>query len=331
MAHGELLVRYADNPILTADQWPYPIHTVFNPGAIRLKDGRTLLLCRCEDQRGLSHLCKAVSMDGAGGWQIDRSPTFSHDPGHYPEELWGVEDPRITYVPELDQYIIAYTAYGKVGPGVSLAKTEDFVTFERLGLTMQPDDKDAALFPQRFNGNYYLIHRPMSSEGCDLWITQSPDLKTWGMPSLMLRARRGSWWDANKIGLSAPPIETPEGWLILYHGVRTHASGSLYRVGAALFDLRRPEIPLLRGASWIMGPEASYERTGDVANVVFPCGFTIGADGDTINLYYGAADSSVCLANGSIRQIMGWLMEHGEPLPHQAGLDAEIADPMLTH
>jgi len=309
---GELFRRHPANPILTAAQWPYPIHTVFNPGAIRLKDGRTLLLCRCEDHRGLSHFCKAISEDGITGWQIDRSPTFQPDPDNYPEELWGIEDPRITFVAELDAYIIAYTAFGKVGPGVSLAKTTDFVNFERLGLTMQPDDKDAALFPCKFGGCFLLIHRPISSEGADLWVSESPDLKNWGSPKLLLRARRGAWWDANKVGLSPPPIETPKGWLVLYHGVRTHASGSLYRVGLALFDLHEPHKLLRRGPSWIIGPEAPYERMGDVNNVVFPTGYTIGADRDTIYMYYGAADTSVCVTVGSIKRLLEWIEEHGE-------------------
>ena len=319
MKTGELLRRHPGNPILTAADWPYPVHSVFNPGATKLKDGRTLLLCRCEDHRGLSHLCKAISMDGITDWQIDHSPTFQSGGDGYPEEVWGVEDARITFVPELDSYIIAYTAFGKVGPGVSLAKTKDFVTFERLGLMMQPDDKDAALLPRRIEGNFLLIHRPVSTDGADLWITQSPDLKTWGNPRLMLRARRGAWWDANKVGLSPPPIETPDGWLVLYHGVRTHASGSLYRVGAALFDLEHPETVLIRGDSWIMGPEACYERIGDVPNVVFPNGYTVGEDGDTLHLYYGAADSAVCLAIGSVSEILKWLKDHGDHIGPQTG------------
>jgi predicted GH43/DUF377 family glycosyl hydrolase len=123
----------------------------------------------------------------------------------------------------------------------------------------------------------------------------------------MLEARRGGWWDANKIGLCSPPIETAKGWLTIYHGVRHTASGSIYRLGLALFDLNEPEICLQRGDSWMFGPEASYERLGDVKDVVFPCGQTIGADGDTINLYYGAADTSMALATGSIRSLLSWL------------------------
>jgi predicted GH43/DUF377 family glycosyl hydrolase len=126
----------------------------------------------------------------------------------------------------------------------------------------------------------------------------------------MLQARRGGWWDANKVGLSPPLIETDRGWLMIYHGVRQTASGSLYRLGLALFDLERPEHCLKRGNSWIFGPEAPYEREGDVGNVAFPCGYTLGTDGDSINLYYGAADTSLALATGSVRQLLRWLDEN---------------------
>ena len=101
-----------------------------------------------------------------------------------------------------------------------------------------------------------------------MWISYSPDLRHWGRHRLMLEARRGAWWDANKIGLSPPPIETSRGWLVLYHGVRHTPSGCLYRLGLALFDLENPEKCLLRGDSWIFGPEAEYERHGDVDDVV---------------------------------------------------------------
>jgi len=126
-----------------------------------------------------------------------------------------------------------------------------------------------------------------------------------------LLARKGAWWDANKVGLSPPLIETPRGWLMLYHGVRQTAAGSLYRLGLALLDKEHPDRCVLRGDSWIFGPEASYEREGDVGYVAFPCGYTIGDDGDAINLYYGAADTSVALATGSIRACLAWLDKNG--------------------
>jgi len=299
-----LLHRHRNNPILTAADWPYPAHTVFNPGATRLRDGTTLLLCRVEERSGLSHLCAARSPNGVDAWVLDPEPTFRPDPERYPEELWGIEDPRITYVDELGKYAIAYTAFSKGGPGVALALTEDFRSFERYGLIMQPDDKDAALLPRRIGGNFALLHRPVGASGAHIWISYSTDLWHWGSHKLVLPARKGGWWDADRVGLSPPPIETPQGWLVIYHGVRQTAAGGLYRVGLALFALDTPERCLARSDEWIFGPEAPYERDGDVDNVVFPCGYTLDADGDTLNLYYGAADTSIALATGSVRELL---------------------------
>jgi predicted GH43/DUF377 family glycosyl hydrolase len=308
--HPELFRRHKLNPVLTADHWPYPVNSVFNPGAALLPDGATLLLCRVEDRRGHSHLCVARSANGVDDWQIDPEPTLLADPEHFPEELWGIEDPRITYVPELSQYAIAYTAYTRSGPGVSLALTPDFRHFERYGMIMSPEDKDAALFPHRIGGYWALIHRPVSYHGAHIWISYSPDLRHWGSHKLMLEARQGGWWDANKIGLSPPPIETEQGWLVIYHGVRHTAAGSLYRLGLALFDLHTPERCLKRSNEWIFGPEERYEQRGDVGNVVFPGGYTLAPDGDTLHLYYGAADTSIALATGSIGAMLEWLEQH---------------------
>jgi predicted GH43/DUF377 family glycosyl hydrolase len=233
------------------------------------------------------------------------------DPEHYPEELWGIEDPRITYLPELGQYAIAYTAYASGGPGVALALTEDFLHFERYGVIMQPEDKDAALLPHRIDGYWALIHRPVSANSADMWISYSSDLRNWGNHKKILEARLGGWWDANKVGLSPPPIETSEGWLVIYHGVKHNGSGVIYRLGLALFDLEMPECCLKRGDEWVFAPEEPYERDGDVDKVVFPCGYTLAADLDTIRIYYGAADTSIAMATGSVQAMLTWLDENG--------------------
>ena len=308
-----LFQRHRHNPILSAKDWPYPVNTVFNAGATLLPDGTTLLLCRVEDRRGHSHLCAARSKNGVDSWEIDKQPTMLPDIEGHPEEIWGIEDPRITFVPELKKYAIVYTSYSRGGPGVSLAMTEDFRRFERIGVVMTPEDKDAALLPHRIGGNWALIHRPLTVFGAHVWISYSPDLRHWGSHRMILQARRGGWWDANKIGMSPPPIETKKGWLMIYHGVRQSPAGCLYRLGLALFDLQTPEKCLLRGDKWVFGPEEPYEREGDVGNVVFPCGYTVAPDGDTLNMYYGAADTSMCLATGSIRELLSWLERHGQP------------------
>ena len=263
-----------------------------------------------EDRSGLSHFCASRSANGIDGCQIDPQPTLLPDPHNHPEELWGIEDPRITFVEELKKYVVVYTAYTRDGPGVALALTEDFKNFERYGIIMSPEDKDAALLPYRIGGHWALIHRPVSAPRAHMWISYSPDLIHWGSHKLMMDARKGAWWDANKIGLSPPPIETPAGWLVIYHGVKQPCGGCIYRLGLALFDLNKPEICLKRGNQWIFAPEELYEQHGDVGNVVFPCGYTIGPDGDTINIYYGAADTSIALATGSIREMLEWLEQH---------------------
>ncbi len=309
-----LLTRHPDNPLLDAFDWPYFVNTVFNPGAVRLPSGETLLLCRVEDCSGLSHFCVARSADGITNWKIDPHPTLLPDLENHPEELWGIEDPRIVWAPELDSYAVTYACYSQRGPGVSLALTKDFRHFDRIGIIMPPDDKDAALLPRKIDGRWAMLHRPVPGTGrAHIWMSFSPDLKHWGDHTVVLKARRGAWWDAFKVGLSPPPIETREGWLLMYHGVRITPGGCLYRLGLALLDLEDPTRCLVRSTKWIFGPERDYERLGDVGDVVFPCGSTIGDDGDTLNLYYGAADTSIALATGSIREMLDWLHENSTP------------------
>lgn len=307
----ELFFRYTHNPILTARDWPYPVNTVFNPGAT-IYDGKTLLLARVEDRRGFSHLTKAVSEDGISNWIIDKQPTLSPDPDNYPEEKWGIEDPRITYIDELGQYAVVYTAYSESGPMVSLALTRDFVSFERMGPIMPPEDKDAALFPRKFQGKWLLIHRPIE-HGAHIWISSSDNLKYWGDHKILIDTRGGAWWDSSKVGLSTPPLETPEGWLILYHGVRQTVAGAIYRLGLALLDLEDPCRVLRRSDEWIFGPREPYEKYGDVQDVVFPCGWVLDQAGGKLRIYYGAADTCIALAVANLRDLLDYILSCPEP------------------
>ncbi|GAB4256240.1 MAG: glycosidase [Deferrisomatales bacterium] len=309
----ELFERHPQNPILTCRDLPYPANSVFNPAAA-VVDGETVLLLRVEDRRGLSHLTVARSRDGVRGWRVDPRPALVPSPETHPEEIWGVEDPRVTYLEEQGRWIVAYTAYSRGGPLVSLAATADFRSFERLGPVMPPEDKDAALFPVRFDGRWALIHRPspaMERLGAHMWISFSPDLKHWGDHQVLLRARDGGWWDANKIGLSPPPLRTDRGWLLLYHGVRKTASGSLYRLGLALLDLDDPLRVLRRSSEWVLSPSEPYERAGDVPDAVFPCGWTL-VEGE-LRVYYGAADTCVALATARLDEVLDWLEAHDTP------------------
>ena len=310
----ELFKRHPENPILSVDDWPYDANSVFNAAAAYI-DHEVILLVRVEDFRGFSHFTLAKSKDGVHDWKIDTTPTFRPDPIHHPEEVWGIEDARITWVPELESWAITYTAFSKGGPLVSLATTKDFNTFQRLGPVMTPEDKDAAIFPIRFENRWAMLHRPVAKTGdtfsADIWLSFSPDLKHWGDHQQLIRAREGSWWDSGRIGLSAPPLETSEGWLILYHGVRSTASGSIYRLGLALLDIEDPRKVARRSDEWIFGPKAHYEREGDVDDVVFPCGW-IERNG-IVDMYYGAADSCIAMASANLKDLVDYITKCSRP------------------
>ena len=309
----DLLQRHPNNPIIAAEDIPYPVSSVFNTGAT-IYNEEVLLLMRIEDRRGISHLTKARSKDGFSNWHIDSKPTFMADPEHYPEEIRGIEDPRMTFLSETREWAIVYTSYSEEGPLVSIATTTDFTTFKRMGPAMLPTDKDAALFPIKFSDRWVMIHRPVPASTpfvqAHIWISFSPDLKHWGEHQILFRSRSGAWWDSYKIGLAAPPIETTEGWLIFYHGVKQMVGGDIYRVGVALLDADDPTKVRYRSKEWIFGPQEIYERIGDVSNVTFPCGVVV--RGDYLTCYYGGADSCIAAATGKISEIISWLKENGE-------------------
>jgi predicted GH43/DUF377 family glycosyl hydrolase len=302
---SNLFRRYEGNPILTAAHWPYPVNSVFNPGAIRL-NGEVLLLARVEGMRGFSHLTVARSKDGLTNWVIDEQPTMQADPDNQ-EEQWGLEDPRIVWLEEQKQFAITYVSFSVGGPLVSLAITRNFKTFARLGGMLPPEDKDACLFPRRFNGRFAMIHRPIVRGEAHIWISLSPDLKHWGDHQALLKTRT-AYWDGARIGLACQPIELPEGWLILYHGVRVTTASQIYRIGMALLDKDQPWRVLRRSAEWVLGPKESYERVGDVSHVTFVTGGVIMKESNELYIYYGAADDKIAVAIADIDQIRQFIM-----------------------
>ena len=308
-APARLFIRSDANPILTAANWPNTVNTIFNPGAT-IVDGDTVLLCRVEDRRGISSLWVARSADGVTGWRIDPEPILAPRLGEE-AEAWGLEDARVVRADELDAWVITCTCYGPAGPAVYLATTKDFVTIDQRSLIMPPEDKNAAIFPRRFNGDWVMLHRPVISQDgpkADIWASRSEDLMSWRAPSRVMASRKGAWWDSLRLGIGPPPIETPDGWLLIYHGVKDTVGGSLYRVGLALLDLEEPTKVIRRSPSWVLGPEAPYERVGDVPNVVFPCGLVHDPAHDQLRVYYGAADSVICLATGRLSEVMEYLL-----------------------
>ena len=300
-----LFTRYQDNPIMTPDNWPYPTNAVFNPAAAKL-NSEILLLIRVEDMRGFSHLTVARSADGFTNWEIDPTPTLEADQNSR-EERWGLEDPRIVWLEEQKQFAVTYVSFSEGGPVVSLAITKNFKTFARLGSLLPPEDKDACLFPRRFNGRFALIHRPIVRGEAHMWISFSPDLTHWGDHRALIKTRH-AYWDGHRVGLACQPIETPHGWMLFYHGVRATSAGAIYRVGLALLDLNTPWKVMRRSDEWVLGPSAPYERIGDVSDVVFPSGAVVHKETDQLNLYYGAADSTVAVATAKLSDCIDYLM-----------------------
>jgi predicted GH43/DUF377 family glycosyl hydrolase len=309
-----LFTRYVHNPIIDHGHWPYPVEAVINPG-VAVYNNETIMLCRVADCRGLSWLQVARSHDGVTNWRIDPEPLIIGDPNN-PAELWGTEDPRITWMQELNCWVIAYTTYGPVGASVSLATTTDFKTITRYGSVLPPEDKDAALMPRRINGEFIMIHRPVMyaiSNRADIRLSRSKDLKTWSESEPVLQSRLGVWWDSARIGLGPPVVETSAGWLMMYHGVRTMVNGVIYRVGLALLDKDDPTHVLRRSDEWIFGPEEMYERVGNVPNVVFPTGWVVDEKADEIRMYYGMSDTSIGLATARFSHVMNFIQQCPQP------------------
>ena len=305
MSARELFRRHPGNPILCAEDWPYPANSVFNPGAAT-DDTATVLLARVEDLRGISHLTAARSANGVDGWVIDAEPLLAPE-FEVESEQWGFEDPRVVWVGELERWVITCTAYGPAGPAVYLATTADFTSVERQGIVRQAEDKNAALLPYRIDGRWILLHRPKTEFGGargEILLSRSPDLTSWSAPEQVLQPRAGAWWDSLRIGLGPPPLRTEHGWLLIYHGVKDTVAGEVYRVGLALLDLDEPTRVLRRLPTWVLAPLALYERTGDVPNVIFPCGLVHDVARGEIRLYYGAADSSICLAIAQLDELL---------------------------
>lgn len=304
-----LFRRHAANPILTAADWPGDVNVVFNPAAVQL-DGETVLLARVEARTGISHLTVARSHDGVGAWRVDDEPLLLPDPDNE-GECWGFEDARAVWVEELGTHVISCTAYGPAGPTVFLATSTDFRTVERLGIVGSPEDKNAALLPTRIDGQWILFHRPSSNFGHlhpGITLSRSSDLRTWSAPEPVLAPRTGAWWDALRIGIGPPLLATEHGWLLVYHGVKETVSGAIYRVGLALLDLDEPTRVLRRTDEWVMSPAAPYEREGDVPNALFPCGLIHDAATGELRLYYGGADTCICLATASYEETLATVL-----------------------
>jgi beta-1,2-mannobiose phosphorylase / 1,2-beta-oligomannan phosphorylase len=302
---SELFRRHPANPILTAADWPIPVNVVFNPAAVQV-EGETVLVARVETRSGISNLTVARSANGVDDWRVEVEPLLAPIP-RQTDEQWGFEDARAVWVEELGQHVISCTSYGPAGPAVFLATTVDFRSVERIGIVVPPEDKNAAILPERVGGEWILFHRPTSHFATarpGISLSRSSDLQTWSLPEAVMEPRDGAWWDSLRIGIGPPLLKTEHGWMLLYHGVKETVAAPIYRVGLALLDLENPTRVLRRCADWVLSPREPYERQGDVPNALFPCGLIHDRDRGELRLYYGASDTSICLATASYEAVI---------------------------
>lgn len=243
----------------------------------------------------LSHLRLVCSEDGKA---FSEDPRYGPITGEGALEAFGVEDCRVTEME--DGFHLCYTKVSEVAVGVGYIFTRDWQAFERRGMIFPPHNKDCAIFDRKINGKYYALHRPSSPElgGNYIWIAESPDLLHWGNHQCVAITRPGMW-DSARIGAGAAPIETPEGWLEIYHGATKE---NRYCLGGLLLDRDNPSKVIARSHEPIMEPLMDYEKTGFFGNVIFTNGHVV--DGDTITMYYGASDEVICGAHLSIRDII---------------------------
>lgn len=298
----DIVSRFEGNPIITKADIPIPCNTVFNAGATKFK-GEYILLLRVEGLDGRSFFCLAKSKDGLK-FEIRDKPAMmpSNKEPFKTYEEGGIEDPRITKIG--DVYYIVYTAVSQYQGRLAIAATRDFESLERIALISEPANKDGALFPRKFHGRFARLDRPSLLGGGDIWISYSKDLVYWG-DSQVVMERRPGFWDSVRIGAGAQPIETDKGWLEICHGVKSTPSGDLYRLGCALFDLNDPSRLIGRSTIPILSPQELYERTGDVPNVIFTCGVIYEETEGELRIYYGAADTAICIGIAKVKDLIG--------------------------
>ncbi len=296
----EMLRRYEGNPLITAADIPFTCNTVFNGSAVKLDD-TYLLLLRVEGQHGYSLFALGRSANGYD-FEMERFPVMApctEGPMQKYEDA-GIEDPRVTVI-EGTVYVV-YTAFSGHGPVMALATTEDFLSFERLGIISEPGNKDGILFPRRINGRYARFDRPIGNDVGRIWLSFSEDLMHWGDSQALLSPRPG-YWDSYRLGGSTVPIETEQGWLQIYHGVKMTSGGPIYRAGVLLLDLEDPTRVIGRSPIPVLSPRADYERVGDINNVVFPSASVVEPDGE-VKVYYGAADTCICVATSTLEALI---------------------------
>lgn len=306
---NDVVWRYSENPII--DRYAIPSsNSIFNSAVVPFKDGFAGVF-RCDNKAIQMNIFAGFSKD-AINWDINHTPIemqagnteLVHSDYRY--------DPRVVFIE--DRYWVTW-CNGYHGPTIGIAYTFDFKEFFQCENAFLPFNRNGVLFPRKINGKYAMLSRPSDNGHTpfgDIYISYSPDMKYWGEHRFVMAPTpfEDSAWQCLKIGPGAVPIETADGWLLIYHGVIKTCNNYRYAMGAALLDLDNPNEVKYRTKPYLLGPATTYELIGDVPNVVFPCAALHDEKKDRIAIYYGAADTYVALAFAHLSELIAFTKEN---------------------
>ncbi|MBO9369588.1 MAG: glycoside hydrolase family 130 protein [Chloroflexi bacterium] len=302
---SDVVWRYSRNPIITRDAVP-GANSIFNSAVVPF-NGAFAGVFRCDNTARDMQIHAGFSDDGIH-WRIEpQRIQFVCDDPEIGQFVYGY-DPRVCWIE--DRYWVTW-CNGYYGPTIGVAYTYDFRTFYQLENAFLPYNRNGVLFPRRINGKYAMLSRP-SDRGHtpfgDIFYSESPDMIHWGHHRFVMAPVGG--WQSTKIGAGPTPIETPEGWLLIYHGVLTSCNGFVYSFGAALLDLEKPWKVIYRTRPYLLNPREYYECVGDVPNVVFPCAALVDPPTGRMAIYYGGADTVTCLAFAYLHEVVEFVRDN---------------------
>ncbi|MBN1937259.1 MAG: glycoside hydrolase family 130 protein [Anaerolineae bacterium] len=306
----KVMWRYSQNPIIPRDLIPTS-NSIFNSAVVTYK-GEFAGVFRCDDTARRMVLHAGRSVDGIN-WQIDHQMIkFTPEPSDPRiKEIEYFEygyDPRVVWIE--DRYYVTWCNWFH-GPTIGAGYTQDFKTFYQIENAYLPFNRNGVLFPRRINGHFAMLSRPSDNGHTpfgDIFYSESPDMCYWGRHRYVMG--RAGGWQSTKIGAGPIPIETSEGWLLIYHGVLTSCNGFVYSAGVALLDLDEPWKVIARSRPYIISPQKLYECVGDVPNVVFPCAAICDADTGRLAVYYGGADTVVALAFSTVDDLIDFVKDN---------------------
>jgi beta-1,4-mannooligosaccharide/beta-1,4-mannosyl-N-acetylglucosamine phosphorylase len=243
-------------------------------------------------------------------WDIDNERIgFETAPGNHSQDWIYGYDPRVCWIE--DRFWVTWCNGYKGWPTIGIAYTHNFETYFQIENAFLPFNRNGVLFPRKINGQFVMLSRP-SDQGHtpfgDIYLSKSPDMVHWGKHRLVMTTTGG--WQSTKIGAGPIPIETTDGWLMIYHGVLTSCNGFVYSMGAALLDIDQPWKVLYRTEPYLLHPKETYEHVGDVPNVVFPCAALTDSETGRIAIYYGGADTVTCLAFSQVDELVSFIKDN---------------------